>query len=621
MNRPSQARTGDLPQALTNPSAQARTGRPAQAHTERAPQVHTNPSSQDRNHQSSRTDAPRRPPRRTFAPLLAATAALAVLLPLAACTPDPAGPAPKPADDGRPRSGTVRVLASSELADMEPLLEEARKATGITVRPTWTGTLDAVERLASGKADGSFDAVWLSSNDYLRLNPEAARRVTSETPLMTSPVALGVRPATVRRLGWDPERVSWAQVHRAVADGKLTYGMTDPKRSNSGFSALISVASGLSGAQAALTDADVRAATPKLKEFFAGQRLTSGSSGWLATAYTRRSTVDALINYESVLLSLARDTGAGTSTDPAETPADTDADTESRTGRDTGTDTDLTVIRPRDGVVTADYPLSTLTDATPEAKDAVRALTEHFRSPAVQREITERTLRRPVVASARPAEPLSPEPRRELPFPGSRSVADGLLSAYEHQLRRPSRTVYVLDTSGSMKGKRLEQLKSALTGLTGDFRQREEVTLLPFGSAVKRVRTHTVDPADPAAGPAAIRADTAALTAEGNTAIYSSLAAAYDHLGPDTDSAFTSIVLMTDGENTAGRSAADFTAFYRSLPPARQITPVFPVVFGDSDRSELDRIAALTGGRLFDGTKEHGPGSLEGAFEEIRGYQ
>ncbi|SCD46624.1 Ca-activated chloride channel family protein [Streptomyces sp. DvalAA-19] len=618
-NRPSQARTGDLPQALTDPSAQVRTGRPAQAHTERVPQVHTSPSSQDRDRQSSRTDAPRRLPRRTFAPLLAAAAALAVLLPLAACTPDPAGPAPESTDDERPRSGTVRVLASSELADMEPLLEEARKATGITVRPTWTGTLDAVERLASGKADGAFDAVWLSSNDYLRLNPEAARRVTSETPLMTSPVALGVRPATVRRLGWDPERVSWAQVHRAVADGKLTYGMTDPKRSNSGFSALISVASGLSGAQAALTDADVRAATPKLKEFFAGQRLTSGSSGWLATAYTRRSTVDALINYESVLLSLNRDTGTGTSTgtstEPAEPPADTPTGTEGPTG------TDLTVIRPRDGVVTADYPLSTLTAAAPEAKDAVRALTEHLRSPAVQREITERTLRRPVVASARPAEPLSPEPRRELPFPGSRSVADGLLSAYEHQLRRPSRTVYVLDTSGSMKGKRLEQLKSALTGLTGDFRQREEVTLLPFGSAVKQVRTHTVDPADPAAGPAAIRADTAALTAEGNTAIYSSLAAAYDHLGPDTESAFTSIVLMTDGENTAGRSAADFTAFYRSLPPARQVTPVFPIVFGDSDRSELDRIAALTGGQLFDGTKEHGPGSLEGAFEEIRGYQ
>ncbi|MGX1949063.1 substrate-binding domain-containing protein [Streptomyces anulatus] len=527
--------------------------------------------------------------RRAFLPLLAA----ALLVPLAACTTDrDAGRDNGRGDDGRPRTGTVRVLASSELSDMEPLLEKAREATGITVRPTWAGTLDAVERLASGKADGAFDAVWLSSNDYLRLDPEAARRIASETPLMASPVALGVRPATVRRLGWDADAVSWAQVHRAVAAGDLTYGMTDPSRSNSGFAALISVASGLSGAQAALTDADVREAGPKLKEFFAGQRLTSGSSGWLASAYARRSTVDALINYESVLLSLNRDTGAG-----------------------------LTVIRPRDGVVTADYPLSALTGATPDARDAVRALAEHFRSTGVQREITARTLRRPVVAAARPADPLSPEQRRELPFPGTRSVADGLLSSYEHRLRRPSRTVYVLDTSGSMKGGRLAQLKSALNGLTGDFREREQVTLLPFGSMVKQVRTHTVDPADPKAGPAAIRADAAALTAEGDTAIYSSLAAAYDHLGPDTESAFTSIVLMTDGENTAGRSAAEFAAFYRALPAARQVTPVFPIVFGDSDRSELESIASLTGGRLFDGTKEEGPGSLDGAFEEIRGYQ
>ncbi|MFH9393034.1 substrate-binding domain-containing protein [Streptomyces sp. NPDC017556] len=527
--------------------------------------------------------------RRALLPLLAA-----LIVPLAACTTDRESgrDTGRGGDDGQPRKETVRVLASSELSDMGPLLEKAREATGITVRPTWAGTLDAVERLASGKTDGAFDAVWLSSNDYLRLDPEAARRIASETPLMASPVALGVRPETVRRLGWDAGAVSWAQVHRAVAAGDLTYGMTDPSRSNSGFAALISVTSGLSGAQAALTDADVRETGPKLKEFFAGQRLTSGSSGWLASAYARRSTVDALINYESVLLSLNRDSGAG-----------------------------LTVIRPRDGVVTADYPLSALTGATPDARDAVRTLTEHFRSTAVQREITALTLRRPVVAGARPADPLSPEQRRELPFPGTRSVADGLLASYEHRLRRPSRTVYVLDTSGSMEGARLARLKSALNGLTGDFREREQVTLLPFGSSVKQVRTHTVDPADPKAGPAAIRADSAALTAEGDTAIYSSLAAAYDHLGPDTESAFTSIVLMTDGENTAGRSAAEFAAFYRALPAARRVTPVFPIVFGDSDRSELESIAALTGGRLFDGTKEEGPGSLDGAFEEIRGYQ
>ncbi|WP_329161277.1 substrate-binding and VWA domain-containing protein [Streptomyces sp. NBC_01717] len=525
---------------------------------------------------------------RTFASLLAA----AVLVPLAACSASDGPAPPGKKEDGAPRAGTLRVLASSELADMKPLLEQARKATGITVRPTWTGTLDAVEQLGSGKADGAYDAVWLSSDDYLRLHPDAAKRITSETPLMTSPVALGVKPSVVKRLGWDPSDVTWTQVHQAVADGRLTYGMTDPARSNSGFSALVSVASALSGAQSALTDADVRKAGGKLKEFFGGQRLTSGSSGWLATAYTRRGTVDALINYESVLLSLNRDSHTG-----------------------------LTVIRPRDGVVTADYPLSLLSAASPDAKDAVRALTSYLRSPAVQRQLTRETFRRPVVASVRPAAPLATEARRELPFPGSRSVADGLLDSYENKLRRPSRTVYVLDTSGSMQGERLRKLKAALTGLTGDFREREEVTLLPFGSSVKRARTHTVDPADPRAGLAAIKADTAALTASGETAIFSSLESAYDRLGSDTESAFTSIVLMTDGENTTGDSADDFAAFYRSLPAARRATPVFPVVFGDSDRAELDAIATLTGGRLFDATKDQGPGSLDGAFEEIRGYQ
>ncbi len=74
---------------------------------------------------------------------------------------------------------------------------------------------------------------------------------------------------------------------------------------------------------------------------------------------------------------------------------------------------------------------------------------------------------------------------------------------------------------------------------------------------------------------------------------------------------------MTDGENTAGADAGDFDDFYRELSGARQDIPVFPILFGDSDRSELEHIAELTGGRLFDARQ----GSLDGAFEEIRGYQ
>ncbi|MFD9107505.1 substrate-binding and vWA domain-containing protein [Streptomyces bottropensis] len=520
---------------------------------------------------------------RTRARTTAAVAAVTGLVLLAtACTAtDQAGPGPAEATQYVP--GTLRVLASSELADMKPVLERVEKDTGIKVRPTYMGTLDAVDLLTGSRAKGSYDALWLSSNDYLRLRPDAAKQVVSETPVMSSPVAIGVKNETVRKLGWKPDRVTWSDIENAVADGKLSYGMTDPSRSNSGFSTLISVASGLSGAQSALTDADVARAAPRLKEFFTGQQLTSGSSGWLATAYDRRGDVDALLNYESVLKSRQ----------------------------------DLTVIRPRDGVVTADYPLSSLASTSKDVRDDVRRLTDALRTPDIQRLITERTLRRPVVASVPPAAGLDTTRRRELPFPGSRSVADGLLDAYENELRRPSRTVYVLDTSGSMEGDRLDRLKTALTELTGDFRDREEVTLMPFGSDVKSVTTHVVRPEDPKAGLDGIRADTRRLSASGDTAIYTSLRKAYERLGAADRDTFTSIVLMTDGENTEGASPADFDEFYERLPAADRRIPVFPILFGDSDQGELKHIADLTGGRLFDARQ----GSLDGAFEEIRGYQ
>ncbi|MER6271063.1 VWA domain-containing protein [Streptomyces sp900105755] len=505
-------------------------------------------------------------------PLLALLAAAAVVL--TGCTSEDHGD-----DSTAPKPGTLRVLASSELSDMTAVFDRVRKDTGVTVRPTYMGTLDAIDLLAKGKTDGRYDALWLSSDDYLRLRPEAAKKVVSETSVMSSPVAIGVKTSTVQALGWKPADVTWSQVEQAVEAGRLTYGMTDPARSNSGFATLVSVASALSGAQSALTDDDVTKATPRLKKFFKGQTLTSGSSGWLASAYRRRGTVDALLNYESVLQGIPG----------------------------------LTVIRPKDGVVTADYPFSSLASTSSATREDVRRVTEDLRTTAVQKLITDTTHRRPVVASVAPAAGLDTTRRRELPFPGSRSVADGLVSAYENDLRRPSRTVYVLDTSGSMAGGRLSRLKAALTGLTSDFRNREEVTLMPFGSEVKSVSTHVVDGK---ADLAAIRKDTDALHADGNTAIYTSLEKAYGRLNPSADT-FTSIVLMTDGENTTGAKAGDFDDFYDKLSADRQQIPVFPILFGDSSRTELQHIADLTGGRLFDGRQD----SLDGAFEEIRGYQ
>ncbi|MEU8922678.1 extracellular solute-binding protein [Kitasatospora sp. NPDC048545] len=539
------------------------------------------------------------------------TAALvAVLAAVTACTSSggTSGPRPSdpPAETARP--GVLRVLAGSELQDLAPVLEDARKATGVTVQFSWTGTLDGADTVSSGRADGKYDAVWFPSNQYLRLDPTGKSKVLSETPVMVSPVAIGVRSSVLGDLGWgDGSKVTWAQVGDAAAAGKLTYGMADPSRSNSGFSTLVAVASAFSGADGALAEADVQKAAPRLKQFFTGQKLTSGSSGWLAQAYTRAESgsVGALVNYESVLLSLNR-------TLPPQQQ--------------------LTVVRPVDGVVSADYPLSLLSSAAPDQRDAFQRLTSYLLKDEVQKRMSEVTLRRPAAAGVAPAAGLPTDRRRELPFPGTRAVADGLLASYQNELRRPSRTVYVLDTSGSMEGSRIAALKTALSRLTGAddtrgvrrFRNREEVTLLSFASAVKWAKTHVVPPSGSRPGPqaelAAIDADVQSLSASGGTALYDSLEEAYRVIerqqAAANDDRFTSIVLMTDGESNAGATDADFKRFHDALPAWEKSVPVFPIRFGEAAVSQLQGVADLSGGKLFDGS-----GSLDGAFEEIRGYQ
>ena len=85
----------------------------------------------------------------------------------------------------------------------------------------------------------------------------------------------------------------------------LIYGMTNPAASNYGFSALVAVATALSGTGSAITDADITAVTPGMTSFFSGQKLTAGSSGFLADTFlSNPDAADGIINYESVLMGL-----------------------------------------------------------------------------------------------------------------------------------------------------------------------------------------------------------------------------------------------------------------------------------------------------------------------------
>lgn len=478
-----------------------------------------------------------------------------------------------------------RILAGSEVADLEPLLKDS----GIEVDFTYTGTLDGAEQVARGDA-GDYDAIWFSSNRYLSLIDGAREKLSTQTKIMNSPVVLGLKPAKAAELGWDGTPVSWSDIATAASAGRFTFGMTNPASSNSGFSALVGVAAALSNAGEALDAKTITAVTPRLKEFFSAQRLTSGSSGWLADAFSARPDVDGLVNYESVLLGM----------------------------RDK-----LTLVHPSDGVVSADYPLTLL--ASSSRQEQYDELTSWLRTPETQQKIMTATHRRPAVPGVRLAPEFGTASLVELPFPNRRSAADELIGAYLNQVRVPARAVFVLDTSGSMEGDRIDSLRTALVTLTGAdtsaygtfsrFRNREFVTLLPFSDRTRPQHDYQLPERDPEDMLGQIRSYAEGLSAGGGTAIYDALRAAYEE--PVDAERYTSIVLMTDGENTDGSEYLDFQLYYQALPAERKKVRTFVVLFGDSDVEEMRRIATLTGGAVFDARD----GSLAKAFKEIRGYQ
>ncbi|MEU8038202.1 VWA domain-containing protein [Streptosporangium sp. NPDC049078] len=526
-----------------------------------------------------------------------ALAVLALLTASVACGGAGTTEAPGTATRHPDGPDVLRVLAGSEVGDLEPLLRRAGEAVGVRVALSYAGTLDGADQVAGGGADGRYDATWFSSNRYLSLIEGASARLSTQTKIMVSPVLLGLKASKARELGWDGKTVTWNDIASAARAGRFTFGMTSPAASNSGFSALVGVTAALSDAGEALEEAQIDAVTPRLKEFFSAQTLTSGSSGWLADAYAREGGVDGLVNYESVLLGL---NASGKLAEP------------------------LTLVYPGDGVVTADYPLTLLSSAPPEKKELYGKLAAWLRTPEIQREIMTTTHRRPIVPEVRPEARFGTASPVELPFPNRRDAADRLIGAYLNQVRRPSRTLFVLDTSGSMAGGRIDALKQALTALSGAdtsaggsfsrFRDRETVTMIPFNTAPGSPRTFTLPDRDPEPVLRQIRSYGEGLRAEGGTAIFDSLRAAYEQVRSSPSEDFTSIVLMTDGENTDGASYDDFADYYAALPVKFR---TFVVLFGDSDVDEMKRIAELTGGATFDARQ----GSLAAAFKEIRGYQ
>ena len=511
---------------------------------------------------------------------------------LAACSSSGGGSG-KAADPNSP--DTVTVLAGSELKDMQPILDAAKKATGVSVVFQFAGSLAGADQIASGT---QADAAWFASDKYIALAGANAKVLERHNTMLT-PVIIGVKQSVANRLGWTPDTVTWKDISQAAAKGQFKFAMTSPTASNSGFSALVGVADALANGQP-LAASTINASG--LRGFFKGQAVTSGSSGFLVDTYTKnQDTLDGIVNYESVLIGM---NASNTLREP------------------------LTLLYPKEGIVTAQYPLMLLNEKKRAAFDKLAA---YLAQPDVQAQIPTQTARRAATPGVAPDPRLARNVLIEATFPANLQVVQTLLDDYQSNLRRPASTIYVLDVSGSMQGDRLDRLKLAMDGLAGgdtsfsghftQFNPREKVTLVVFNNTIVDTPSFDItsnDPSSPALQQ--LRSYIDQLRADGGTAIYSALQTAYQKANDDLradPNAYTSIVLLTDGENNAGIDPDEFVNNLQSLPPQLRNVRVFPVLFGEADPEALQQVAQATGGQRFDARS----GDLSQVFKEIRGYQ
>lgn len=494
---------------------------------------------------------------------------------------------------------TFTIIASASTSKLDDELISYGKKNGIDIEIEHYGDLEIVDILNNDSKN--YDAVWLSNSIWLYMLNNSYLTTDSKSIVM-NPVVMGIQKSKAKELGFIDKEIYNKDILEAIKSGKLKYVMSSVTQTNTGATTYLNFLNSLAGSPEVLTSdmLEDEKLQNDLTDLFKGVERVSGDEDYLVEMY-QKGDYNAMINYESTLIELNKKLV--------------------KEGKEP-----LYLIYPKDGVAINDMPFAYINNDSKNTtkKEQFIKLQSYLRTDEMASKLEKMGYRAWYGGIKKDVDNNTfnkdwgidtTKYLKDMKYPSKKVMTDAI-NLYIEKFRKPTHVVFCLDTSGSMSGDGIKQLKDAMIYILDydlaskdnlQFSKNDKITIITFNKDVEKIYdTKFGNQVDDVVG------YISSLSTGGSTNIYSPSIEALKILSKDSDNEYTkTVILMTDGESNNG-SFKNLKSYYNSH---NLNVPIYSITFGSSSESQLGEIADLTNGKIFDGKQ-----GLKKAFKEVRSY-
>ncbi len=246
-----------------------------------------------------------------------------------------------------------------------------------------------------------------------------------------------------------------------------------------------------------------------------------------------------------------------------------------------------------------------------EEREAAEEIIEYLRTPEIQQLASELGLRPGIPEVSLGGKfsaqfGVNPNPTYESYRPPQPEVVEAMLKSWQQFAKKPSQVAVVIDTSGSMSGRKLTAVKNTLLNYINNLGNKEKIALISFNSKINE--PVIIDGTD--AGKEKGIRFISSLKAQGGTALYDTALYARNWLIQNQQNdAINAVLVLTDGEDSGSKINLNQLSqeLQKSGFSSDQRISFFTVGYGkdgDFNADALKQIAKINGGYYRKGNPE-----------------